>query len=337
MISRILIVGFGSIGSRHLKIVRNLLPHADIKILRHAEHNSIPEFSNEIFFTIDQALSFKPEIALIANPAAFHLEIAQRLANIGVHLLIEKPISNNTDGIKELIETCKMHNSIIATGYNLRYSPSLEYYRRVLIQEIVGEIYSVRCEVGQYLPDWRPEVDYRSSASAKIELGGGVLLELSHEIDYLNWIFGQVNWVRATLGKESNLEINVEDSAHLILSHQFKPNEREILSVINLDFIRHDHTRTCVAIGENGSLRWDGLQGTVDIFKKGVGKWERLFSDNSTFDETYVSEWTNFLQCIDDNNDPKVTGEDGLRVLEVIEAARKSALSGIQISVEKCY
>jgi predicted dehydrogenase len=337
MISRILIVGFGSIGSRHLNIVRNLLPHADIKILRHTEHNTIPEFSHEIFFTMDQALSFKPEIALIANPAAFHLEIAQRLANLGVHLLIEKPISNNTHGIKELIETCKMHNSIIATGYNLRYSPSLEYFRKVLIQEIVGEIYSVRCEVGQYLPDWRPEVDYRSSASAKIELGGGVLLELSHELDYLNWIFGQVNWVRATLGQESNLEINVEDSAHLILSHQFKPNEREILSIINLDFIRHDHTRTCVAIGENGSLRWDGLQGTVDIFKKGVGKWERLFSHNSTFDETYVSEWKNFLKCIDDNNDPKVTGEDGLRVLEIIEAARKSALSGIQVSVEKCY
>jgi len=333
LINRILIVGLGSIGLRHLRLARQLLPQAEIKILRHQETRVVPEFSNGCVSTIVEALEFSPQVAVIANPATFHLEVASPLAEAGVHLLIEKPLSDSLEGISELIQTCIAGKIVLATGYNLRFLPSLQYFREILGKGIIGEILSVRCEVGQYLPTWRPSSDYRQGVSAKKTLGGGALLELSHELDYLRWIFGEVEWVRATLSKQSALEIDVEDSAFLTIG--FVPNADgiQILSTINLDFVRHDHTRICTVIGENGSLTWDGVTGQVMIYKKDTAHWEVIYSHQPVRDETYLAELQDFLNSVQRSQSPCVTGEDGMRVVEIIEAARLSADTGIQVGV----
>jgi predicted dehydrogenase len=335
LINRVLIVGLGSIGSRHLRLARHLLPNAEIKVLRHQETNSVPEFSNGCMSSIVEALEFSPQIAVIANPATFHLKPAQSLAEAGVNLLIEKPLSDSVEGISKLIETCRAGNTTLATGYNLRFSPSMQHFRQVLKNGIIGEIFSVRCEVGQYLPTWRPSTDYRQGVSAKRILGGGALLELSHEIDYLRWIFGDVEWVRSTLSKQSDLEIDVEDSASLTIG--FTPNSagKQVLSTINLDFIRHDYTRLCTVIGENGTLTWDGVLGRVMIYAKDSPFWVELYSHQPVRDETYIEEWNDFLMSIQENKPPFVTGEDGLRVIEIIEAVRESSQTGIQVQVDR--
>jgi len=330
---RILIVGLGSVGTRHLRIARQLFGGAEIKVLRHTSTKFIPEFSDGIFTTIKEAIEFKPNIAVISNPATLHIETAQALAMVGSHLLVEKPLSTSLIGVNELIETSKQGGTLLTIGYNLRFSPSLMQFKKLLAEGIIGRALSVRCEVGQYLPSWRTESDYRQSVSGKSELGGGVLLELSHELDYLRWIFGEIAWVRATLSRQSNLEIDVEDSAHLILG--FSPNTKgqQLTSVVNLDFIRHDHIRLCTVIGENGSLRWNGVTGEVEIFRKDALEWFELFRHLPQRDETYASEWKDLLYCINEKRIPTVTGEDGLRVIEIIEAARKSANTGIQVAV----
>lgn len=335
MINRVLIVGLGSIGSRHLRLARHLLPNAEIKVLRHQETNSVPEFSNGCMSSIVEALEFSPQIAVIANPATFHLKTAQSLAEAGVNLLIEKPLSDSVEGISNLIETCRAGKTTLATGYNLRFSPSMQHFRQALKNGIIGEIFSVRCEVGQYLPTWRPSTDYRQGVSANRILGGGALLELSHEIDYLRWIFGDVEWVRSTLSKQSNLEIDVEDSASLTIG--FTPNSagKQVLSTINLDFIRHDYTRHCTVIGENGTLTWDGVLGRVMIYAKDSPFWVELYSHQPVRDETYIEEWHDFLLSIQENKHPFVTGEDGLRVIEIIEAVRESSQTGIQVQVDR--
>ena len=335
MIDRILIVGLGSIGARHLRLARKLLPNAEIKVLRHQDTSVVPEFSDGCVSTVFEALKFAPQVAVIANPATFHIKTAQSLAETGVHLLVEKPLSDSMDGIYELIKTCRIGNTTLATGYNLRFSPSLQYFREILESGEIGEVFSVRCEVGQYLPDWRPSTDYRQGVSAKKILGGGVLLELSHELDYLRWIFGEVEWVRATIKKLSKLEIDVEDSAFLTIG--FVPNSKgkQILSTMMLDFIRHDHTRLCTVIGERGSLTWDGVTGEVKIYKLDSSHWELLYSHKPIHDETFLAEWENFLTSAQESKSPFVTGEDGMRVLEIIEAARMSAETGIQVPVDR--
>lgn len=336
MINRILIVGLGSIGKRHLRLAREQFPNADIRVLRHQAKNEVHEYSNGSFSSIEESIAFSPQIAVIASPATFHIATAQALAEAGVHLLIEKPLSASLSGVTQLLETCERQGVVLLTGYNLRFLPSLQHYRDLLGENVIGKILSVRCEIGQYLPSWRPDSDYRQGVSAQRELGGGALLELSHELDYLRWIFGEVEWVKATLSRQSMLEIDVEDTAHLTLGFASALDGFQLIGSVNLDFIRHDTTRLCTAIGEKGSLRWNGLTGEVLLYGADKKEWELMFSHHHHRDDSYMAEWKNFIECVNTQKIPLITGEDGLKVLQIIEAARHSEKSGGKmVEVEK--
>ena len=168
------------------------------------------------------------------------------------------------------------------TGYNFRFLPSLIEFRKQLQAKKIGDIYLVRSEVGQYLPSWRPESDYKNGVSANKSLGGGVLLELSHEIDYLRWIFGPVNWVFSHISKKSDLDIDVEDSVDVIMGFKgFDLSEGEATVSLTMDFLRHDISRKCMVIGEKGTLLWDGVLGKVDYFAQDGTEWDTIFSSNT--------------------------------------------------------
>jgi len=333
LIERILIVGLGSIGKRHLRLARDLFPQADIRVLRHQECAETPEYSNGCFNRIEQATGFAPQVAVIANPATFHVAAAQHLAKAGVHLLVEKPLAADVAGIPELLATVRRSGTVLLTGYNLRFLPSLRKFRELLHAGEVGRVISVRCEIGQFLPSWRPGADYRQGVSARRELGGGALLELSHEIDYLRWIFGEVDQVQARIGQQSALEINVEDTAHLILGFAPGENGYRLAGTLNMDFVRHDTTRLCTAIGENASLRWNGLSGAVEKFEAGAKEWREVFRHQAQRDESYLGVWRHFLDCVQGRDVPLITGTDGLRVLQIVEAARLAADSGCMARV----
>lgn len=328
LIHRILIVGLGSIGKRHLRLARELFPSADIRVLRHQECVSTPEYSNGCFSILEHAISFAPQLAVIASPATFHMVAANSLARAGVHLLVEKPLAAELDEVPLLIETCRKQKTVLMTGYNLRFLPSLQRFRDILKSQLVGSTLSVRCEIGQYLPSWRPDSDYRLSVSARRELGGGVILELSHELDYLRWIFGEVDWAKASLSRQSSLAIDVEDTAHLILGFSPGADGRQLICAVNMDFVRHDTTRLCTVIGEKGSLRWNGLTGAIDLFEEGAKDWREVFRHQHQRDDSYVAEWQSFLACINDTTQTTTGGKDGLAVLQIVEAARRSSKSG---------
>lgn len=332
-IDRILIVSLGSIGQRHLRLARQLHPNADIRILRHQAGSLVPNMANGVFSRIEDACAFAPQVAVISSPATCHIPTAQALANVGTHLLIEKPLSDSLVGVTSLLQTCKERDTVLMTGYNLRFLPSLRRFRELLSEGVIDRVLSIRCEVGQYLPAWRPDSDYRLGVSARRELGGGALLELSHELDYLRWIFGDVDWVKATLCRQSRLEIDVEDSAHLILGFAPRSDGHQLIGTVNMDFIRHDSTRLCTAIGESGSLRWDGVTGSVSVYEAGGKEWRDLFSHQPQRDDSYMAEWKNLTDCVNEHTIPAITGEDGLRVLEIIEAIRASARTGDQVAI----
>jgi predicted dehydrogenase len=128
------------------------------------------------------------------------------------------------------------------------------------------------------------------------------------------------------------LEIDVEDTAHLTLGFTSTTDGHQLIGSVDLDFIRHDTARLCMAIGEKGSLRWNGLTGGVELYKAGGKEWRELFSHPHQRDDSYLAEWQNFIACVTEHKAPLVTGEDGLKVLQIIEAARQSATSGGQMS-----
>lgn len=324
MIDRILIVGQGSIGIRHAEISRKIFPNADIRILRHRDSVEISNYADSSLANKEEVKIFDPQIAVICNPSSFHIDIAIYLARYGVNLLIEKPLSNSLDRLDELIEITKKKNITVLVGYNLRYKESLIKFRDYINAKNIGKILSVHCEAGQFLPDWRPNTDYRKTVSAQKFLGGGVLLELSHEIDYLRWLFGEIEWVNGILSRQSNLEIDVEDYANLIMGLQ----NSTIIINLKLDFYRKDSTRTCIVHGEEGSLKWDAISGSVHQFNISKNEWEEIFKEsNLDNNQTYLSEWKDFVNCIEQKKQPKITLEDGLKVMQIIEATRQSSSS----------
>jgi predicted dehydrogenase len=320
-VKRILIVGYGNIGKRHSEIIKHLYPEIAIAVLRQSKCKSI----KNCFVSIEEAIEFKPNMAIIANPSSLHIDIAMVLAKNSTHLLIEKPISNSTSNIQDLIDICVKNKVELKVAYNLRFLPCLQLFRNLIKQGKVGKVKTIQATVGQYLPDWRPKSDYRESVSAQKKLGGGVLLELSHEIDYIQWIFGTIKCVTAIVSKQSDLDIDVDDTASLLMEIDGPVENKSIIASLNMDFIRHDTTRTCYAIGDKGTLSWDGISGMVQYYPvKGIS-FEVLYSKKMNFNYTYEKEIQAFIELIArKNNTLQTSGVEGLRVVEVVEAARKS-------------
>jgi predicted dehydrogenase len=328
MIERLLIVGLGSIGARHARVARTVCPGVRIVALRHGAIHEHHELVDAQVGTIEAALEARPQAAVIASPATHHLETALILAHAGVPLLVEKPVAADAAGVPALIAKCEERGVVLQVGYNLRYLPALQRMRSEMLSGRIGRVMSIRSEVGQFLPSWRPGSDYRQSVSARRALGGGVLLELSHEIDYLRWLCGEVVWVSAVVTQQSDLDIDVEDTAHLTVGFAPSPDGHIVVGTLNLDFIRRDATRQCTLIGTRGSLRWSAASGLVEWFDEGAEGWQTLSEEPSEQDATYLSEWRDFVACIAEGRSPLVTGQDGLAVLQVIQTARRSSVFG---------
>ena len=326
-IKTVLVVGLESIGRRHVGIIKELFPEINIVVLRHrqCDKNDIDALGlYKCVTSIDKAIETNPQAAIIANPATKHIGVAEKLAHNGIHLLIEKPISDSSMGVQALINICHQNNVVLMTAYNLRFLPSLIEFKKQLQANKIGNIYSVRSEVGQYLPSWRIDKDYRKSVSSQKKMGGGVLLELSHEIDYILWIFGPIKWVKSHVSKQSDLDIDVEDSANIILG--FKSNDgRELTVSLNMDFIRHDTTRKCFVIGEKGTLLWNGINGQVMFFKKSGTQWDELYSSKLEREYTYKEEIKSFFLSVETITIPSISGQDGLEVVKIIENIKESS------------
>lgn len=320
---KILIVGLGSIGRRHLKNITSLFPDTEVIALRHIkalDAESIPGVS-QFFYTLSDAIKAGPDVAFITNPSPFHIPVAIELAENGIHLFIEKPLSNDLNDVYQFSKICKNNNTIVMIGFNYRFKKSLIALKDALNSGIIGKILSYRGEVGQYLPDWRINTDYRHSVSANKELGGGALLELSHEIDYCRWLLGEFESVCAIAGKYSDLEIDVEDIAEIII--QFRSGA---IGNIHLDMVNQAKTRKCEIIGSDGTLIWDAIDNSLKIISKDSKQWSYLVTpSNIDRNQMQSDEIIHFFDCIREGRTPSVSIEDGIAALKIIDAIRKSS------------
>lgn len=316
----VLFVGLGSIGQRHLRNFKQLCPLGDATVLRHRKSHYIDAeaLADQVVYSLDEAIGIKPDIAFITSPAPFHIPVAIALAQHNVHLFIEKPISNELVGVNELIDICKRQSLTLMVGYNLRFNSTLQALKQALIDGRIGRPLSLRSEVGQYLPDWRPECDYRQSVSARSDLGGGVVLELSHEIDYARWLMGEVEAVYGSLVRISELEIDVEDTAEIILHFQ-----SGAIGNVHLDMIQRQPVRNCRISGTEGTLYWDGIANRAWMYSVKQGEQTLAFTTTNR-NEMYLAEMSYFLDCVAGRTGPAVTGEEGRRVLEIALAIKQS-------------
>lgn len=317
-----LFVGLGSIGQRHLKNLRNI---TDETILAYRTNTkNVEGLNNEYniksYLDLDDAFNQKPDVVFISNPTSLHMPIALKAAEHNCHLFIEKPISHNLDQIDLLFKKMKENNKVCFVAYNFRFHPNLIKIKEILNQNKIGKIFFSRVQAGQYLPDWHPYEDYKKGYSARKDLGGGVVLTLIHEIDYIYWLFGEVKSVFASLEKLSSLEIDVEDTASIILK-----TKNNVTIELHLDYIQKPAVRNCEIVGEKGKILWDYFNNEVRLYQNKTDNWTSYKEDNFNRNDMYVGELSHFLHCINNKESQQISHKDVKDVMKIIKAIQQSS------------
>jgi predicted dehydrogenase len=320
------IIGLGSIGRRHLKLISEIRPDIDIIVVRSGYGDVCNEeiIAKKTVYSIEDAIKEGIQAAIISSPATLHLKQSIELAINGIHLLIEKPLSHTSYKVEELLKNVNDNNVLAMVGYVLRYDPGAIKFNNWLSSKMRGKILHVRIECGSYLPDWRPGKNYQNTVSASSDLGGGVLLELSHELDYLHWFFGKPIDVQANVNNSSTLDINVEDQADLLIT-----NEQGYIISAQIDFNRRFTERKCRVITTEGELIWDEIN--KNVIWNAVDEDPIIYEYNTERNFIYRKQLEVFFDCIEKNKRPIVTLEDGINVVKLIDAARKASNNGCKV------
>lgn len=251
---QIAVIGLGNISNRHRRNLKQLIPDCRIFAVSSSGRlpATLPEQADQVLENVQQLQGFSLDLALVASPAPFHYEHAQALLDLNVPILVEKPLTADIDDAQRFIDACIQNEKDISVGYCLRFLPTLASVKALIESKELGRITTVMVDVGQYLPGWRPTKDYKNSVSANPDLGGGVLLELSHELDYLMYLFGPLEVNFARLSQSSELQLAVEEIADVMLN-----TESGTSILLHLDFLQYQPKRTVSIIGERGRLDWD--------------------------------------------------------------------------------
>jgi predicted dehydrogenase len=322
-----LIAGFGSIGRRHFRNLR-ALGEEEI-VIYHSGHSTLPE--DELAgFPVENdlraALAHQPGAVIVANPTALHLDVAIPAAKIGCHLLIEKPISHSLARINELEAAVRDNHCQVLVGFQFRFHPTLQQVKKLLDGGAIGELISARAQWGEYLPGWHPWEDYKQGYAARPELGGGVVLTLSHPLDYLRWLLGEVDSLSAFTSR-LGLGLPVEDSACINLRFQ-----NGCLANVQLDYIQRPASHTLEIVGSRGSLRWDNFDGilrlsTTDGPGSTVSVQEFYPPEGFERNTMFLEELRHFGEVIHGTTAPRCSLNDGKIALQLALAALGESIS----------
>jgi len=325
---KFLIAGFGSIGRRHLRNLR-VLGEENILLYR-THHSTLPEAEiNDVPVetNLEAALAHHPDAVIISNPTALHMDVAIPAAEAGCHILMEKPIADSLAKVDHLRAALASGKGQLLVGFQFRYHPALRQIKTWLEEGAIGKVYSFRAHWGEYLPNWHPWEDYKQSYAARPELGGGVVLTLTHPMDYLRWLLGDVQSLWAFTGTLGDLKIKVTDSAEIGL--QFKTGPA---GTVHVDYLQRPAGHTLQTMGTDGMVQWDNASGSANLYQAKSDRWEK-FSLPTGFDrnDLFLDELRHFIRVIQGLENPVCTLSDGEWALRLALSAHQSAQSGTQV------
>lgn len=280
----IAILGFGSIGQRYLRLVKELFPESTVLV--QSSRNILDVASVDIYSSsISQTLSYAPDYAIIASPAKYHLQYYIALRDVCTRILIEKPLCVDLSELSDLPAfTPAIDDSIV--GYNLRFLPSLYLFRNLIRSKTYGDPLFIHSSVSQHIKTWRPGRKLLSTVSLQRELGGGVIRELSHELDYLLWIFGLPSHVTARLYSPVDfLTVHpVDQIANINL--EFTSSTYSFSADLSLNFISHQQSRTLTVGFQDSTLSLDFHSGIISLSTKN-SPYTPLYVNYPSRDYTY--------------------------------------------------
>jgi predicted dehydrogenase len=313
---KIAIVGSGSVGRRHIS---NLLALGAQDLVVVSEHHKHARFESDghtlpVVHSYREALD-TADAVVIANPSSLHARYLALAVEAGKHVYLEKPAALESADLESSIGHAKTRSLVIATGTQFRFCERLIELKQHIDAGTVGRVLSVTATCGEHIADYHPEEDYKISYAARKELGGGVLLTQIHQLDYLNWIFGDFQSVVASGGELAELGIDVEGAAtYFLISRTGVPVAG------HLNYVQRPKHTSLTVIGSRGQLYWDYGRNRLEVQREGGERevTETPFDRNQMF----LDCMSDFLACAESGRSPRAdlaAGRDSLRLVEAIK------------------
>ena len=318
---RALVIGTGAIGMRHIRNLRAIYPTTEFVLLRRAGSVALPSEIEDAHTVedLDAAIQSAPDCAIVASPSAVHIDVLPKLIMAGIPCYVEKPVVTRQEDAEEIRRALAQGpNRQHAAGFNLRLLPSLVAAKNAVKSGSLGRVVRASFAVGQWLPQWRPNVDHRRSYSGSVALGGGVIFDLCHELDSARSLLGECTVIASIAARVPELEIESEGVACILTR-----SANGAAASISMDYVARKRARRYELIGTTATLVWDLAEYKL-VLSSSDGD-TSLASGPEAFDvaATYVAAMREFLNgALHEaplENLPGLT--DGLRSSEMAIAA----------------
>jgi len=316
-----LVIGSGSIGRRHIQCLKDLgVVNVYICEPIEATRKLTEQLYNirESFATVEEALQRRYDGVMISVPNHLHADVACKVIEKKLDLLLEKPIEINLEAARRIRDAVEKHDVICQVAYVFRFDPALSKAHEIVKSGQLGRIHSADLTTGQYLPDWRPGIDYRKNYSAIRAQGGGICLDLSHEFDYFRWFFGEAKKVMSIVDRVSDLEIDVEDIADSLIVC-----ENGTIGRVHMDYLSRAARRQLYVNGSKGMLECNLITGELKTFIGGSDHCQ-YWNFGTERNVRYRNQLKHFFECVKERKQPIVTAADAVKTLELTLKIRES-------------
>jgi len=317
------VLGTGSVGRRHLRNLADLgcqLSGMD------PDRDRLVEASKEVvlnfqFTSIDKIENYWGEFdgVVVCSPTKFHQEQSVAAAQNGIPVLLEKPLTRNLQEGLELRNALTTLNAKILLGYTYRWWPPLLEFKKQLKSGKIGKPLHAKFIMSAHLADWHPWERYQDFFMASKELGGGALLDESHFVDLMIWMFGMPEELYANVDKLSDLEIETDDNVDILIKYK-----DSLRVMIHLDLFGRPHEKYISVTGDQGTLEWSFDPNNIRESNTVEQKWKEQVFDLER-NEMFISVAKEFLDIINGKNNYSCTIDDGVQVMQVLEACRISS------------
>ena len=328
----VLVLGAGSAGKRHAGNLASLgcrISCMDPRPDRVQEAAEQVEIAGG-YGSMEEAFSRSEGIdgVVVTSPPAFHVEQGIASLERGLPVLMEKPVCPNEADARRLEEAVNRTGAPLLLTYTWRWWPPLEKVWDLLNRQAVGKLRHVEFVMSAHLADWHPWEDYKDFFMSSREQGGGALLDESHWVDLMLWFLGKPERLVATIEKISDLEIETDDNVEMLITY---PDGLRVN--VHLDLYGRPHRKSIRFVGEGGTILWTADPNAVAVGRTMEEEWER-FTFDCERNEMFLAADREFVDVLNGGAVRTCSIQDGVRVLSVLEAARKSAETGQFVPVE---
>ncbi len=331
MSCHLLIIGTGSAGKRHAQNLHSLgcrVSCMDPRPDRLEEIKSEEINLQSVFTSVEEAFASGETFdgVVVASPPSFHVDQCISALQLGMPVLLEKPVSPDLTSALRLQSAAKDTAVPLLLGYTWRWWPPLQKVKQLVNEQVVGALKFVKFTMAAHLADWHPWERYQDFFMASKTMGGGAILDESHWLDLMLWFFGMPDRLFAKVDKISDLEIETDDNVDMLV---FYKNDLRVS--LHLDLYARPHEKSIQFVGEDGTLVWE--PNLIKIGKKMEPEWEVEEFDYDRND-MFISVAEEFLNILGGDLKPSCNIDDGTRVLALIEAARQSSSTEKAVKME---